>query len=83
MNGRVRDLQEAGVGVWSGLEEMREGVAWSVFCVLSAEKPVRPPEELSQREAVPGYTWRIPSWAFGRAHVPGPGGTCKSRALLC
>lgn len=35
---------------------MREGVAWSVFCVCQQEKPVRPPEELSQ----PGRYLDIP-----------------------
>jgi hypothetical protein len=55
-----------------GLEEMREGVAWSVFCVLSAKKPVRPPEELSQ----PGRYLDIPGGCR-----PGPSAGRTSLAL--
>lgn len=43
--------------VWSGLEEMREGVAWSVFCVCQQKARSSTGRAEPAREAVPGYTW--------------------------
>lgn len=65
--------------VWSGLEERCER-GWPGLCFASVSRKARSSTGRAEpaREAVPGYTWRIPSWATCRAHVPGPGGTCKS-----